>query len=81
MVIFVEEKGATNLVQHTTLGLAGGGTLTIKYLYTDTDWTEKSFMSNLSSVLASTIESTSGEIIYDEGLDKYVLYLIKTVSL
>lgn len=78
--IFVEKKGATNLVQYTTLDLSGGGVITIKYLYNTTDWTDTDFMDNLTSTTVSKIETMSGEVIYDENLDSYVLYLDKPID-
>ena len=79
-LIFIEEKGATNLVTHTTRALSGGGMLTIKYLYTTTDWVNKTFMSNITSSLKNTIETFSGEIIYDTELALHVIYLDKPLT-
>jgi hypothetical protein len=78
--IFVERKGATNLVQYGTLTLAGGGTLTIKYIYDTTDWTDTDFMGNISSVTTTKIETTSGTVVYDEDLNKYVIFLDKPLT-
>jgi len=79
-VIFVEEKGATNLVQYSQPTLAGGGVLTVKYLYTDEDWVDTDFMGSITSELSTNIETTSGEILYIDDLAEYVVYLDKPVQ-
>ncbi len=78
--VFVEVKGATNLVTEKIYTLNGGGTLTVKYLYKDTDWTEKGFMNNITSANKTTIETTKKEILYDEDLDEYVVFLDKPIT-
>jgi len=80
-LIFVEKKGAPNLVDYKTQDLSTGtGKLYIKYLYDSTDWTEKAFMGNITDALKTTIETTTQEIIYDSDLDKYVTYLDKPIT-
>ncbi len=81
-LLFVEYKGADNLVTETTIGLTGGGTATIQYLYGTSDWEsgDKTFMNNISSVDKSTIETTNKEILYDEDLDEYVVFLDKPIT-
>ncbi len=81
-LLFVEYKGAENLVTETTVNLTGGGVATVKYLYGTADWDsgDKTFMNNISSVLKSTIETTNKEILYDEDLDEYVVFLDKPIT-
>ncbi len=81
-LLFVEYKGATNLVNETTVSLTGGGTASIQYLYGAVDWTsgQKSFMNNITSAVKSTIETTNKEILYDEDLDEYVVFLDKPIT-
>lgn len=79
-IIFVEEKGASNINTYTTLNLVGGGVLTIKYIYTTDDWLDKSFMSNLSSVSKTVIEVATGTVFNDESLNKDIVYLDKPIT-
>ncbi len=80
-LLFVEFKGATNLVTETYTAI-DGGTATIQYLYGTTDWDEadKSFMNNITSSIKNTIETTNKEILYDEDLDEYVVFLDKPIT-
>lgn len=79
--IFIEEKGATNLVTEKVQLLDGGGTLTIKYLYTTTDWLDKAFMNAITSLQTTFIEMLNGTVIYDSGLLEYVVFLDKPIDL
>ena len=78
--IFIEARGATNLVTEKVQSLAGGGTLTIKYLYTTVDWADTSFMNAISSETKAIIEILTGEVIYDALLDEYVVFLDKPID-
>ena len=77
--IFAEAKGAENLVTYKVQDLVGGGVLTIKYLYVDTDWTDTSFMDNITSELVNAIEVFSGTVIADSTLGLNVVYLDKPI--
>lgn len=80
-LIFVEKKGAPNLVDYKTQPLSTGtGTLYIKYLYDSTNWTDTAFMDNITDSLKTTIETYTSEIIYDSDLSLYVIYLDKPIS-
>lgn len=78
--VFVERKGAINLVQYGTMTLASGGTLTIKYIYDIDDWDDVDFMGNITSEVVEKIETTSSNVVFDDDLQKYVLYLDKPIE-
>lgn len=79
--VFNVKKGALNLVTHSTQVLASGGILTIKYLYdtVDLSTTDKGFLGNITSVSKEVIETLNSEIIYDEDLATWLIYLDKTI--
>ena len=78
--LFVEYKGATDLVQETTELLTGGGNLTVSYLHGGTDWLEKTFMNNITSAVKSTIETDNKEILFDDELGVYLVFLDKPIT-
>lgn len=78
--LFVEYKGADNLVQETTEVLFGGGALTVKYLHSGVDWVTKGFMNTITSASKSTIKTTKKEILYDEDLLEYVVFLDRPIT-
>lgn len=77
-LLFVEEKGAMNLETQDLVELAGGGTLTVKNLYTTTQWSNLQFMYNITSEVITEIEVMSKEVIEVDGV--YLVYLDKHIT-
>jgi hypothetical protein len=74
-LIFIEKKGSSNIATVSSGTHSGGGALNIKYTYASGTWADTTFMNNITSSTASTIETTSGTIAYDEDLAEYVVFL------
>ncbi len=74
-LVFVEEAISTNLNVISDSVHAGGGSLKVSYISTEATWSDTTFMTNITSAVVSTIETTSGEIVYNDDLLEYIVYL------